>query len=148
MLRTVRGADDRVWTLQADMEWRSPDSELEFEHDISSSRGSAVVLAFVVIVLAVVLITWTPPDVVVPLWLVLMILLLVMFFPLRWMLRRPWEIIAATGDDGDGNPTEEWVGAVRGVFTVRQQVAQIARNIADKSSPGRDGPLRQVRPVT
>ncbi|HEU5473194.1 MAG TPA: DUF983 domain-containing protein [Actinophytocola sp.] len=146
MLRVVRGADDRVWTLQADMEWRTPASEIEFEHDISSSRGSALVLAVVVVVLAVALITWTPADVVVPLWLVLMLVLLIMFFPLRWMLRRPWEISAATGDDGDGNPTEQWVGAVRGVLNVRQQVSQVARNIADKSTPGVDGPLRQVTP--
>jgi hypothetical protein len=146
MLRVVRGADDRVWTLQADMEWRTP-AAAEFEHDISSSRGSAVVLAALVVILAVTLVFWTPKDVNVPLWLILMLLLLIMFFPLRWTLRRPWLVTAATGDDGDGNPTEEWIGAVRGMFNVRTQVNRIARNIADESSPGSDSPLRQIRPV-
>lgn len=129
------------------MEWRTPSTAAQFEHDISSSRSSAVVLAALVVILAVTLVFWTPKDVRVPLWLVLMIVLLIMFFPLRWMLRRPWSVTAATGDDGEGNPTEEWTGAVRGVFNVRTQVNRIARNIADESSPGVDSPLRQVRPV-
>jgi hypothetical protein len=81
---------------------------------------------------------------VVPLWLILIILLIALFFPLRWALRRPWTVVAATGDDGEGEPTEKWVGSIRGVFKVRKEVADIARNIADESIPGAEGPLKPV----
>jgi uncharacterized protein (DUF983 family) len=144
MMRVVRAADGRVWTLQSDMEWRTPATADDFEHDISAGRGPAMVLLFLVAVLAVVLVVWTPPDVRVPLWLVLIIVLILLFFPLRWALRRPWTVVAATGDDGEGRPTEKWVGTVRGVFNVRQQVNRIARNIADESIPGMSGPLKPV----
>jgi hypothetical protein len=144
MTRVVRGADGRVWTLHGEMEWRTPATADDFEHDVSAGHGPGVVMLVLVIVLTVVLIVWTPPDVVVPLWLVLMILLVALFFPLRWALHRPWTVVAATGDDGEGEPTEKWVGTVRGVFNVRKQVADIARSIADFSIPGAEGPLRPV----
>ncbi len=133
-----------MWTLQGEMEWRTPATGDDFEHDVSSSHGSAIVLLIVVCVLAVALVVWTPSDVVVPLWLVLLIVLVLLFFPLRWSLRRPWTVVAETGDDGDGDPTEKWVGTVRGVFNVRTQVAKIARNIAEDSTPGNDSALRLV----
>ena len=144
MTRVVRGADGRVWTLQSDMEWRTPATADDFEHDVSAGHGAAVVMLVLVLILTVVLIVWTPPDVVVPLWLVLIILLVLLFFPLRWALRRPWTVMAVTGDDGDGEPTEKWVGSVRGIFNVRKQVADIARTIADESIPGAEGPLKPV----
>jgi hypothetical protein len=148
MTRVVRGADGRVWTLHGELEWRWPATADEFEHDISSGRGPAMVMLFLVAVLTVALIVWTPPDVVVPLWLVLILVLLVMFFPLRWALHRPWKVTAATGDSGENDehgtpkPKEIWTGTVRGMFNVRQQVAKIARTIADESSPAPEGPLR------
>jgi hypothetical protein len=144
MTRVVRGADGRVWTLHGELEWRTSSSADDFEHDINTNRGPALVMLFLVAVLAVALIVWTPPDVVVPLWLVLILVLLVLFFPLRWALRRPWRVTAATGDDGDGRPTEMWEGIVRGVFNVRQEVAKAARTIADESAPALEGPLRPV----
>jgi hypothetical protein len=129
------------------MEWRSPDTGDDFEHDVSSSHSAAVVMLVLVCVLAVVLVVWTPADVVVPLWLVLIIALLVLFFPLRWALRRPWHVTAEVGDDGDGQPTEKWEGKIRGVLKVRQQVTQIARSIAEYGSPDIDGPLKPVFPI-
>jgi hypothetical protein len=126
------------------MEWRTPATGDDFEHDVSGSHSSAIVLLVLVCILGVALVVWTPSDVVVPLWLVLLIVLVFLFFPLRWSLRRPWTVVAETGDDGDGEPTEKWVGTVRGVFNVRAQVNKIARTIADESSPGIEGPLRLV----
>jgi hypothetical protein len=126
------------------MEWRTPATADDFEHDVSAGHTPAVVMLGLVIILTVVLIVWTPPDVVVPLWLVLMIALVVLFFPLRWAFRRPWTVVAATGDDGEGEPTEKWVGTVRGVFNVRKQVTDIARNIATDNIPNVDGPLKPV----
>lgn len=144
MTRVVRGADGRVWTLHGEMEWRTPATADDFEHDVSAGHGPAVVMLVLVVILTVVLIVWTPPDVVVPNWLVLIIVLIALFFPLRWALRRPWTVMAETGDDGEGEPTEKWVGTVRGVFNVRKEVAGIARSIADESIPGAEGPLRPV----
>jgi uncharacterized protein (DUF983 family) len=150
MTRVVRGADGRIWTLHGEMEWRTPATADDFEHDVSAGHTAAVVMLVLVLILTVVLIVWTPPDVVVPLWLVLIILLVVLFFPLRWSLRRPWTIVAATGDSAENDesglpkPTEKWVGTVRGVLNVRKQVANIARSIADDSIPDAEGPLKPV----
>jgi hypothetical protein len=144
MTRVVRGADGRVWTLNGDMEWRTPATADDFEHDVNLGHGAAAVMLSLVGILTVVLIVWTPPDVVVPTWLVMIILLVVLFFPLRWALRRPWTVVAATGDDGEGEPIEKWVGTVRGVFNVRKQVADVARSIATESLPDVEGPLKPV----
>jgi hypothetical protein len=144
MTRVVRGADDRVWTLYTEMEWRTPATADDFEHDVSGTHGPAVVMLVLVAILTVALVVWTPTDVVVPLWLVLIILLVVLFFPMRWALRRPWTVRAVTGDDGEGEPVEKWVGTVRGVFNVRSEVAKIVRNIADRATPGPESPLRPV----
>ncbi|HEV2780593.1 MAG TPA: DUF983 domain-containing protein [Actinophytocola sp.] len=145
MVRVVRGRDERVWTLQAEMEWRSPTKADDFEHDVSSGHGPGFVMLAFVVVLTLVLVVWSASaDISPPLWLILLILLVVLFFPIRWALRRPYTIIAATGDDGEGKPTEQWEGVVRGMFKVRQQMAQIARAIEDESMPGIEGPLKPV----
>jgi hypothetical protein len=145
MTRVVRGADGRVWTLYGEMEWRTPATADDFEHDVSSGHGPGFVMLFFVVVLTLVLVVWsTSADINPPLWLILSILLVTLFFPIRWSLRRAFKIIAATGDDGEGEPPERWVGVVRGVFKVRQQMAQIARDIEDESAPAIEGPLKPV----
>lgn len=149
MTRVVRGADGRLWTLRGQMEWRTPAEDDEFEHDVSVGNASAFVLFALIIVLAVVLISTIPTDVVAPwssrmLWLGLLIVLAILFFPTRWALRRPWTVDAATGDNGEGEPTERWTGQVRGVFTVRQQINRIAKDIQLDSRPGIEGPLQPV----
>src|SRR5947208_2405596 len=140
--RLVHGGDGRDWILRTRLEWRTPATADDFEHDISAGYLSAVLLCAVLFVLTVVLIIWTPDDVVVPLWLVLVLLLVVLFFPLRWAVRRPWSVIAETG--GDGDPAERWTGTVRGLFTVRQEVARVAQTIEKDSEPGFEGPLHPV----
>lgn len=144
MMRVVRGADGRMWTLRGQLEWRSPATADDFEHDVSVGNAAAIVLLVLVLVLSAVLIMWTPEDVVVPLWVVLLIVLVLLFFPARWALRRPWSVVAETGDNGEGDPTEKWVGTVRGVLTVRQQVNRVAKSIALDSVPGIEGPLQPV----
>lgn len=150
MTRVVRGADGRLWTLHGEMEWRTPATGDDFEHDVSAGNTPGVVMAILVVILAVVLVVWTPPDVVVPQWLVLIIVLFALFFPLRWALRRPWTVVAETGDEGENDdhglpkPQERWVGTVRGVMNVRKQVATVARSIADDSIPPPEGPLRPM----
>lgn len=149
MTRVVRGQDGRQWTLRSQMEWRQPATADDFEHDVSVGNTSAIILLSLVIGLAIVLVVSIPDDVVAPwsgnmLWLGLLIVLAILFFPTRWALRRPWTVVAETGDNGDGEPMERWTGTVRGVFTVRQQMTQIAKNIQAESQPGIEGPLQPV----
>lgn len=149
MTRVVRGPDGRMWTIRSEMEWRQPATDDDFEHDVSVGNLSAFVLLALVIVLAVVLVVAIPDDVVAPwsskmLWLGLLIVLAILFFPARWALRRPWTVVAETGDNGEGDPEERWVGTVRGLFTVRGQVNRIAKDIQLDSQPGLEGPLQPV----
>jgi hypothetical protein len=149
MVRVVRGADGRMWTLRSEMEWRQPATNDDFEHDVSVGNLSAFVLLALVVGLAVVLVVSTPADVVAPwsskmLWLGLLIVLAILFFPARWALRRPWTVVAETGDNGEGEPEERWTGTVRGMFTVRQQMNRIAKEIQYDSQPGLEGPLQPV----
>ena len=144
MTRVVRGADGRQWTVRSQLEWRPPATSDDFEHDVSVGNAAAIVLLVLVLLLGTILIVWTPDDVVVPLWVVLIVMLLVLFFPTRWALRRPWTVVAETGDNGENEPVERWVGVVRGVFTVRQQMNRVAKSIAIDSVPGIEGPLQPV----
>lgn len=144
MTRVVRGADGRRWTLHSQLEWRQDSDSDEFEHDVANGNASAFVLLGLVLALGAILILWSPAGLVVPLWVVLLVLLGILFFPARWALRRPWNMIAETGDDGEGEPTERWEGRVRGVFNVRAQMKQVAKNIAIDNRPGVEGPLQLV----
>lgn len=142
--RVVRGADGRQWTVRSQLDWRSPATSDDFEHDVSVGNAAAIVLLILVVALGVTLIVWTPSVVMVPLWVVMLILLAIFFFPARWALRRPWTVVAETGDTGEGEPTERWVGVVRGLFAQRQQVNQVARSIMVDSTPALEGPLQPV----
>lgn len=75
----------------------------------------------------------------------LVVVLVVLFFPLRWILRRPWTVVAETeGDMAGDHPSERWVGTIRGMFTVRGEVTKIAKTIRKHSLPDFDGPLHPV----
>ncbi|GGP37775.1 DUF983 domain-containing protein [Saccharothrix coeruleofusca] len=144
MTRLVRGADGRMWTVRSQVEWRNPAADADFEHDVSGGQGPGVLMLAVVIALAVVLVAWKPADVVVPGWLILALLLMFLFFPARWALRRPWLVVAESKATGDDLPPERWVGYVRGVLTVRNEVRTIARKIEMYSLPDIEGPLQPV----
>lgn len=144
MTRVVRGADGRMWTLRGQMEWSRPATADDFEHDVSAGYLPGIVMLVLVVAFGGVLITWTPSDVVVPAWLVLILLLLVLFFPVRWALRRPWTVVAETGDESPEEPAERWVGTVRGMLSVRQEVSKVAKNIENDAQPSFEGPLHPV----
>jgi hypothetical protein len=144
MTRVVYGADGRAWTLHSQLEWRYESEMDEFEHDVATGGAAAFVLLILVLGLGTILVLWSPEGLVVPLWVVLLVLLAFLFFPARWALRRPWRVVAETGDNGEGEPTEKWEGVVRGVFNVRSQMKRVAKNIAVDSRPGVEGPLQLV----
>ncbi|APU12175.1 MULTISPECIES: DUF983 domain-containing protein [Actinoalloteichus] len=146
MNKMVRGADGRMWSIQGEMEWTHPLQLDEFEHDVSGGRGPGILLSIVLGVLVLILLLWQPPEVIVPAWLILALFLVLIFFPARWVLRRPWTLVAETrpGADDEEHPQERWVGVVRGVFLVRQEAAKMARHIEVYSEPDQDGTLQPV----
>ncbi|OZM70055.1 DUF983 domain-containing protein [Amycolatopsis antarctica] len=145
MTRVVQGSDGRDWVVRGQMEWRRPAIGDDFDHDVAGSYTPGIVMMGVCILLGIVLVIWRPADVVVPTWIPLALLLLALFFPLRWILRRPWTVVAETDGDQNGEkPSERWVGTIRGFFTVRGEMAKVAKSIKKYALPDFDGPLRPV----
>ncbi|AUS78731.1 DUF983 domain-containing protein [Actinoalloteichus sp. AHMU CJ021] len=144
MEREVRGADGRKWKVSGQMEWRHPLQLDEFEHDVSGGNTPGVVISSFLVLFVVMLFLWRPEAVVTPAWLLLGLVLVLVFFPARWLLRRPWTLMAETDGDDEEHPPERWVGVVRGVVQVRQDAATTARNIEVYSQPSGDGPLQPV----
>ena len=145
MNRLVRGEDGRDWVVRAQMEWRAPATADDFEHDVAGSYGPGIAMIVVTALLAVILVVWTPDQVNIPAWVLLALLLVVLFFPLRWILRRPWTVVAETEGDVTGDrPSERWVGTIRGMFRVQGEVKQISKTIQRHSLPDFDGPLHPV----
>jgi hypothetical protein len=146
MTRLVRAADGRMWTVRSRLEWTDPAVEEEFEHDVSGGRIGAVFMIVVLVALFLALIMATPDDVVVPRELLLAFLLLVLFFPARWLVRRPWTLVAETPRGPDDPAGERWVGSVRGFFTARHEASRAARHLREYAIPDRDGdgPLQPV----
>lgn len=145
MNRLVRGEDGRDWVVRAQMEWRAPATADDFEHDVAGSYGPGIAMIVVTSVLAVSLVAWTPDQVRVPAWVYLAVVLVMLFFPLRWILRRPWTVVAETEGDAAGErPSERWVGTIRGMFTVSGEVKRISKTIQKHSLPDFDGPLHPV----
>lgn len=145
MNRPVTGADGRVWTLRSQLEWRKPATADDFEHDVAGGYAAVGSMSALLVVLTLVLIIWRPDDVIVPGWVILIIALVVLFFPIRWLLRRPWTVVAETyGDPETDKPAERWVGTVRGMFGVRSEIARIRRSIEREALPSFSGPLHPV----
>ena len=146
MNRVVAGPDGREWTVRGTMEWRTPSTADDFDHDVAGSYAPAIVMAAVVIVLAVVLLVWMPSSVIVPAWIPLGILLLFLYFPMHWVWRRPWTIVAETSGTIDGEqPSERWTGTVRGMHNVRSEVNVVVESIQKYDLPDFNGPLHPVQ---
>ena len=75
----------------------------------------------------VALFIWRPGPVVVPYWFLLILLLGLLFFPVRWLIRRPWTLVANTPGSQEEESAERWVGIVHGVVTIRQTAAKVAQ---------------------
>ncbi|OQO90773.1 hypothetical protein [Saccharomonospora piscinae] len=145
MNRLVQGSDGRDWVIRAQMEWRRPATADDFDHDVAANYTPGLAMMGVAIALGVVVLVWMPEDVVVPSWVPLALLLLALFFPLRWVLRRPWTVVAETeGDETGERPSERWVGTVIGIVNVRGEVQRIAKSIQRHDLPDFDGPLHPV----
>jgi hypothetical protein len=145
MIRVVNGDDGRQWRVRATLEWRPPATADDFEHDVAGSYAPGIAMAITTLALAVVLLVWLPENVVIPAWVPLTLVLVILFFPLRWVLRRPWTVVAETDGDVTGDrPSERWVGTVRGLFAVRGEVTKVIKTIQRHSLPDFEGPLHPV----
>lgn len=144
MNRVVRGSDGRIWHVKSNLEWSNPIVADDFEHDVSGGPGPGIVMGAILLFLVVVFVAWTPQQVIVPIPLLVALAVVVLFFPTRWLLRRPWTVIAETPGDADEHPPEKWVGVVRGVLNMRSESARVARNIEVYAEPDVDGPLQPV----
>lgn len=96
MDRLVTGADGREWTIRTQLEWRAPVTAADFEHDVSGGNLPGYLLLGMLGFLVAVLLIWMPDAVVIPAWVPLLLALVLLFFPLRWALRRPWTLVAET----------------------------------------------------
>lgn len=144
MTRLVKGRDGRMWTLRSQMEWSTPATVDDFEHDVSSGYAPGIVMLAMLCVLVVALVLWTPAGVVIPVWLIVALAAVLLFFPLRWALRRPFQLVANTRGDGEELGAEQWVGTVRGMYNVRAVTAKVARDIEVYNMPS---PESQLYPV-
>lgn len=145
MTRVVRGADGRMWTVRSRVEWSEPATEEEFEHDVSGGRVGAMFMVIALFVLVITFVVSRPDSVVFPGWLALAFALLVLFFPARWLVRRPWTLVAET-PGAAMLPAERWVGSVRGYFSARHETSRAGRHLREYAVPDRDGdgPLQPV----
>jgi hypothetical protein len=142
--RSVMGADGREWNLRSELEWRTPATADDFEHDVAGGYVPAAIMVVMVVLFTLALVLWMPDSVVLPAWVILLLLLIILFFPLRWVVRRPWKVVAETEGDLKGAPAERWVGTVRGMLEVRTEMNRIKQSIEDDSLPDFNGPLRPV----
>ena len=142
--RTVAGADGRTWSVRRNIEWRPPATGDEFEHDVDGGRGAVLLILSALVLFWLVLLLWVPTQVHVPWYLWLIGLCVVLFFPIRWVLHRPWTLVAET-PGGYDLPAEHWSGLGRGRGRAKEEMRVLVRNLRTRATPGHaDSPLHPV----
>jgi hypothetical protein len=144
--KTVAGVDGRMWTVRRNIEWSMPATGDDFEHDVDGGRGAAVIILSSLFVFWLILFVWAPAGVHVPWFLWVAGAIVVLFFPVRWFLRRPWTIVAETEGAYDPNlPAERWTGCVRGGSKAKEELRIVVRRIRTQGTPGHaDSPLQPM----
>ncbi|MGH3872560.1 MAG: DUF983 domain-containing protein [Pseudonocardiaceae bacterium] len=144
MMRVVRDADGRSWTVHSRINWSAPATEEQFEHDVAAGYVAGIVILVIIVTLVLFVLIWTPAGVAGLSWLALLLLLVLMLLPMQWALRRPWTITAKTPEPVE-TAGEHWVGTVLGAMAARQDARQVIQSLKRRSSPDNGtGPLRQV----
>ena len=145
-VKMVTAADQRTWAIRRNIEWRPPPTGDEFEHDVDGGRGAIVLIASALALFWMVLFLWAPTQVHVPWYLLVLALCVALFFPIRWVTRRPRTLVAETsGSYGPGMEAERWIGMVRGQARAREEMRVLVRNLETRSTPGYgDSPLHPI----
>lgn len=134
----------REWSLRRNIEWSVPATGEDFEHDVDGGRGAAGLVLSALFVFWVVLVFWKPAEVHIPWFYWLIFFVIVVFFPIRWILRRPWTVVAETVGGYD-QPAERWTGLVRGEAKSREEMRIVKRRLEIQGTPGHaDSPLQPV----
>jgi hypothetical protein len=148
MMRMVRAADRRTWTVQSRISWTKPAMADQFEHDMAAGYVSCIAMLGVVVVLTLFVVFWTPAGVVIPAWFVLLILLVLLMLPVSWALQRPWIITAYTTEPIE-TEGEHWEGIVRGMIPAREETYRVADDLRTRGIPDDgNGPLSRVTSST
>lgn len=146
MMRVVRAADRRNWTVRSRISWTRPAMADQFEHDMAAGYVSGVAMLGVLVVLILFVVFWTPTDVVIPSWFGLLLLLILLLIPVLWALQRPWIITAHTADPA-GSDGEYWEGIVKGMVPAREETVRIAEDLIESGVPNEpSGPLTRSSP--
>lgn len=145
MPRKVFDLYRREWSLSRKMMWSTPFTEEEqFEHDVDGGRGAATLILSSLLLFWVVFLIWIPANVHYPWFYWLATVIIVGFFPVRWLLRRPWTLVAETVGGYD-EPAERWSGTVRGDSKSREELRIIKHRLATQGTPGHsDSPLQPI----
>ncbi len=142
--RTVNGVDGRTWSVRRNIEWSLPATGDDFEHDVDGGRGAAFLILSSLFVFWLILIVWAPAQVHIPWWLWVLGVAVALFVPVRWLLRRPWTIVAETTGSYD-LPAERWTGMVRGGSKAKEELRIVIRRLRSQGTPGHaDSPLQPV----
>jgi hypothetical protein len=144
--RTVTDVHKRTWMVRRNIEWSVPATGDDFEHDVDGGRAAAVLILSGLFLFWVILIVWTPPLVHIPFLVWVVAAAIVLFFPFRWWVRRPWTLVAETAGSYDqAQPTERWIGLVRGRGKAREEMRIAMRRLETQGTPGHaDSPLQPV----
>lgn len=144
--KTVVGVDGRSWSVRRNIEWSLPATGDDFEHDVDGGRGAAVLVLSALFVFWVILVVWSPRMVHIPWYMWAVAIVIVLFFPFRWWLRRPWTVVAETaGSLNKDHPAERWTGHVRGSAKAREEIRIVTRRLRSQGTPGHaDSPLQPV----
>ncbi len=153
--KTVKGTDGRVWEVRRHMMWRvqGTTEDLEFEHDVEGGRIGQWVVVLLLLLFFGGLLSWNLGDdllIQIPSYLKIIFIGIVLFFPVRWLLRRPWKLVAETrgGFDPVRNemmPKEAWEGTVRGFSKARDECGLIINTIKKRGRLSKaDGLMKKL----
>ncbi len=140
--KTVAGADGRMWSVRRNIEWSVPATGDDFEHDVDGGRGAAVLILSALFLFWVIVVVWSPDGLHIPWYLWIVGVAIVLFFPIRWFLRRPRTLVAETAGGYD-RPPERWIGLVRGESKSKEELRIVVRRLRTQGTPGHaDSPLQ------
>ncbi len=136
--RDIHGIHGRTWNVSREWMRDMPAGEDEpFEHDVDGGHFGVIGILSILVLLVIGLWLWFfPLDVIWPWWLWIPVLVVIAFFGIRWVLRRPWKVMAWTKGHYEPNlGPETWVGTVRGVTKSKEEVRLITQAIRKQDSP-------------
>ena len=148
-IKIVRAADGRQWMVRQQLEWTDPVADDDFEHDMEGGRFASIGIVALMGLLWVALATWAMTDsedvIRTPWWIIAVLIGVAVFFPIRWVLRRPRTLVAETPGGSDGSAPERWVGWVRGTTAARDEMNHTIRSLVTRATPAyADSPLQPV----